>query len=212
MLALRSHPRSAPGGPRTGRPFARGLAILLGSGACAALPWATVTGSPAAASAAPASAAPAAAAPAASAARSATVRTLRDSGPGSLRAAIRGADAAPPGTATVIRFAVTGTITLASALPAVTRPVTIDGTSAPGYHSGGAPRVEVDARGHAGLRFAARSARSQLLGLAVDRAGGDGVTLAAGSITLNGDYIGLNLAGRAAGNRGAGVYVGASSP
>ncbi|HEY3978639.1 MAG TPA: hypothetical protein VGM79_15290 [Streptosporangiaceae bacterium] len=198
MLALRRHPRPAPGGPLTGRPIARGLAVLLGSGACAALPWATVTGSPAAAAAGPA-------------ALSATVRTLSDSGPGSLRAAIRGADAAPPGTATVIRFAVTGTISLATALPAVIRPVTVDGTSAPGYRSGGAPRVAVDARGHAGLRFAAGSARSQLLGLAVDRAGGDGVTLAARSITLNGDYIGLNLAGRAAGNRGAGVYVAASS-
>jgi parallel beta-helix repeat protein len=139
------------------------------------------------------------------------VRTLRDSGAGSLRAAIRGADAAPPGTATVIRFAVTGAVALAAALPAVTRPVTIDGTSAPGYRRGRAPLVEVDGRGHAGLRFAAGSAGSQLLGLAVDRAGGDGVTLAAGSITLNGDYIGLNLAGRAAGNRGAGVYVSARS-
>jgi hypothetical protein len=205
MLALRRHPRPAPGGPLTGRPIAGGLAVLLGSGACAALPWVTVAGSPAAAAAAPAAAA------AAPAARSATVRTLSDSGAGSLRAAIRAANATRPGTATVIRFAVTGTISLASALPAVIRPVTVDGTSAPGYISGGAPRVAVDARGHAGLRFAAGSARSQLLGLAVDRAGGDGVTLAARSITLNGDYIGLNLAGRAAGNRGAGVYVAARS-
>jgi Right handed beta helix region len=202
MLAQRRHPRSARGGPLAARPFARGVAVLLSSGACAALPWATVTGSSAAAVVRPA---------APDAARSVTVRTLRDSGAGSLRAAIGGADAAPPGTATVIRFAVTGTITLTAALPAVTRPVTIDGTSAPGYRGGRAPLVAVDARGHAGLRFAAGSARSRLLGLAVDRAGGDGVTLAAGSITLNGDYIGLNLAGRAAGNRGAGVYVSASS-
>jgi parallel beta-helix repeat protein len=203
MLALRRHPGPARGGPLAGRPLGRGLAVLLGSGALAALPWAAVAGS---------SAAPAlAVAPAAPAARSATVRTLRDSGAGSLRAAIRAADAAPPGTPTVIRFAVTGTITLATALPAVTRPVTLDGTSAPGYRSGGAPRVAVDARGQAGLRFTAGSARSQLLALAVDRASGDGVTLAAGSITLNGDYLGLNLGGRAAGNRGAGLYVSASS-
>src|SRR5580704_14803150 len=49
MLALRRHPRPAPGGPLSGRPIARGLVVLLGSGACAALPWATVTGSSAAA-------------------------------------------------------------------------------------------------------------------------------------------------------------------
>src|ERR1700727_1591219 len=92
MLALRRYPRSAPGGPGTGRPLARGLAVLLGSGACAALPWAGVGGSPASASAAPAAAAPAGAAAAPAApppSRSVTVRTLADSGPGSLRAAIQ---------------------------------------------------------------------------------------------------------------------------
>jgi parallel beta-helix repeat protein len=213
MLALRRYPRSAPGGPRTGRPLARGLAVLLGSGACAALPWATVTGSPAAASAAPAAAAPAAAgASATPAARSVTVRTLADSGPGSLRAAIRAGDAAPPGTATVIRFAVTGTITLRAALPAVTRQVIIDGTTAPGYRAGGAPLVAVNASGHQGLRFAAGSNQAKLLGLAVDRARGAGVTLEkAWSVTINSDYIGLNLGGRAAGNGGPGIYVAAAS-
>ena len=206
MLALRRYPRSAPGGPRTGRALARGLAVLLGSGACAALPWAAVIGSPAAASAAPA--APAAPPPS----RSVTVRTLADSGPGSLRAAIQAGDAAPPGTATVIRFAVTGTITLRAALPAVTRQVIIDGTTAPGYRAGGAPLVAINASGHPGLRFAAGSSQAKLLGLAVDRASGAGVTLErAWSVTINSDYIGLNLAGRAAGNGGPGIYVAAAS-
>jgi hypothetical protein len=153
-----------------------------------------------------------AAVPVAVAVRPVTVRTLRDAGAGSLRAAIRAADAAPPGRATTIRFAVTGTITLSAALPAVTRPVTIDGTSAPGYQAGRAPLVAVNAHGHPGLRFAVGSGRAKLLGLAVDRASGAGVILHAGSITVNGDYIGLNLAGRAAGNGGAGVYVAANSP
>ena len=143
---------------------------------------------------------------------SVTVSTLRDSGRGSLRAAIREADAAPPGLATVIRFTVTGTITLSAALPAVTRQVTIDGTSAPGYQAGRAPLVAGNAHGHPGLDFAVGSGRAKLLGLAVDRASGAGVILHAGSITLNGDYIGLDLAGRAAGNAGAGVYVAANSP
>jgi len=213
MLALRRNPRPVPAGPLTGRPLARGLAVLLGSGACAALPWATVTGSPAAASAAPAAAAAGTAGTsAAPPARSATVRTLADSGPGSLRAAIRAGDAAPPGTATVIRFAVTGTITLRTALPAVTRQVIIDGTTAPGYRAGGAPLVAINASGHPGLRFAAGSNQAKLLGLAVDRASGAGVTLEkAWSVTINSDYIGLNLAGRAAGNGGPGIYVAAAS-
>ncbi len=108
------------------------------------------------------------------AARAVTVRTLRDAGPGSLRAAIRASDAAPPGTATVIRFAVTGTITLRAALPAVTRQVIIDGTTAPGYRAGRAPLVAINASGHPGLRFAAGSNQAKLLGVAVDRASGAG--------------------------------------
>ena len=43
--------------------------------------------------------------------------------------------------------------------------------------------------------------------MAVDDASGNGVTLDADAVTLNGDYIGLNLAGAAAGNGGNGVYV-----
>jgi parallel beta-helix repeat protein len=140
------------------------------------------------------------------------VRTLRDAGPGSLRAAIRASDAAPPGAATVIRFAVTGTITLRAALPAVTRQVIIDGTTAPGYRAGRAPLVAINASGHPGLRFAAGANQAKLLGVAVDRASGAGVTLArAWSVTINSDYIGLNLAGRAAGNGGPGIYVSAAS-
>jgi len=45
----------------------------------------------------------------------------------------------------------------------------------------------------------------------VDDASGNGVTLDAGSVTLNDNYIGLNLAGAAAGNGGNGVYVSAAS-
>ncbi len=42
-------------------------------------------------------------------------------------------------------------------------------------------------------------------------AGGNGVTLDAGQVTLNDNYIGLNLAGAAAPNGGNGVYVSAAS-
>jgi parallel beta-helix repeat protein len=139
--------------------------------------------------------------------QSAVVSTLSDGGAGSLRAAIIAANASAPGTTTNISFSVSGTITLASALPVISGQVVIDGTSAPGYVSGGAPVVEVDCNNWAGLRFAAGSDGSQLLGLAVDNASGNGVTIGASSVTLNYNYIGLDMNGTAAGNRGAGVYV-----
>jgi parallel beta-helix repeat protein len=143
-------------------------------------------------------------------ARTFIVTNLMSSGAGSLRAAI-GAANAVPARAAVINFSVRGVITLAGALPAVTSKVTIDARTAPGHVSGSAPVVEIDCHGHGGLRFAAGSAGSQLLGVAVDGASGDGVTLAVGAITLTSDYIGLNLAGKRAGNRGAGVYAAATS-
>ncbi|HTS97483.1 MAG TPA: hypothetical protein VMI33_12755 [Streptosporangiaceae bacterium] len=141
------------------------------------------------------------------AARTVTVTSLASSGRGTLRTAIIVANAASPGRSTIIRFSVRGVISLASPLPAISRTVIIDGLSAPGHVRGGPPVVEVNCRGRAGLQFVPGSAGSQLLGLAVDNAGGTGVTLAARSITLSGDYIGLDLRGRPAGNRGDGVYV-----
>jgi hypothetical protein len=139
------------------------------------------------------------------------VLTGSDSGAGSLRAAIEAANSAAAGTATDITFSVNATITLASALPAITNEVIIDGTSAPTYTAGRAPVVEINCDGHAGLRFSAGSADSELLGVAVDDARGNGVTLDADAITLNGDYIGLDLAGAADGNHGNGVLVSSHS-
>ena len=138
------------------------------------------------------------------------VTSLASSGPGTLRSAMIQANAGPRGAFAMIRFRVRGTITLLRPLPAASRPVVINGTSAPAYR-GGAPVVAINCNRLGGLRFSAGSARSQLLGLAVDNAGGNGVTLDAGHITLNRDYIGLNLLGRAAGNRGNGVYASRSS-
>ena len=138
------------------------------------------------------------------------VTNLNDSGAGSLRAAINAANAQPVGSPSTIDFTVAGTITLASALPSIDRTVTIDATTAPGY-AAGAPVVELNCNSNAGLVFALGSGSSQLLGMAVDNASGNGVTLNAGSITVAGDYIGVNLAGTAFGNGGDGVYVAATS-
>ena len=138
------------------------------------------------------------------------VTTLNDSGTGSLRAALTAVNAEPSGTPALITFSVSGTIVLASPLPAVTADVIIDGTTAPGYASA-APVVEINANGNAGLSFATSSGGSKLLAIAVDNASGNGVTLNAPSVTLNLDYIGINLAGAAFGNSGDGVYISSSS-
>ncbi|HEY1619608.1 MAG TPA: right-handed parallel beta-helix repeat-containing protein [Streptosporangiaceae bacterium] len=146
-----------------------------------------------------------------SAAASYTVTTLADAGPGSLRAAITAADSAPTGAPITIGFTVTGVITLASALPAITTPAIIDATTAPGYAAGGPPLVEIDCFGYSGLRFAAGSAGGGLLGVAVVDAGTAAVRLAARSVTIDGDYLGLNLAGGPDGNHNGGLYAGPGS-
>ena len=52
---------------------------------------------------------------------------------------------------------------------------------------------------------------SQLVGLSLGNADGNGVTLNAGSVILNNNYIGLALDGSALGNSGDGVFVSATS-
>jgi hypothetical protein len=200
------------GGSSGPRPQFR-LSGIICLAACAfaavAFPAGSASASQIAASASGRAAVAAVSAPPAS--RSVMVTNLSSSGPGSLRAAITAADAGRPGSSAVIGFKVSGTIRLASQLPAISRPVKISAVSAPGHVRGGPPVVAINCNGHAGLRFRAASGGSQLLGVAVDNASGVGVTLESRSITLDNDYIGLNLTGAIAGNHGDGVYVSAAS-
>ncbi len=181
----------------------RALAISLTLAAVAATPAIPASAS----TAPPAPAAPAASAGQAASARFVLVTSLQSAGPGSLRAAISVANSAPRHRLTIISFAVRGVIRLASPLPVLTGRMIINGRSAPRYHAGGPPVVEIDAAGNRGLQLAGSAKGSALLALAVDNASGDGVTLRAGRVTLDNDYIGLNLAGKAYGNRGNGLYV-----
>jgi parallel beta-helix repeat protein len=139
------------------------------------------------------------------------VTRLADAGPGSLREALERANVSKPRSITVIYFRRRGVIRLRHGLPVIRRTVLIDGTTAPGHVLGGPPVVEVNCAGQAGLRFGWGSNGSQLLGFAIDHAHGNGVSLTAGSITIAGDYLGLNLAGRPAGNRGNGLFAGPAS-
>jgi parallel beta-helix repeat protein len=207
MFALTTSLRLPRGGVHRERPAARRFLFRIACAACVAACASTAAGTAGAAAAQP----PGTSASTSAASRSIVVTNLSAAGAGSLLAAIEGANAGPWGRSTVIDFSVHGTITLAGPLPAISTKVIIDATSAPTYINGGPPVVEIDCNAHAGLQFAAGSGGSQLLGVAVDNASGNGVTLNASSITLNSDYIGLGLTGAAAGNDGDGVYVSAAS-
>ena len=114
-----------------------------------------------------------------------SVSNLNNAGIGSFRAAIHAANADVSGTPTVISFSVAGKITLRGDLPEIDHTVEIDATTAPTHITGGPPVVELDCNGNAGLTNAAGSAGSQLLGVAIGAANGNGITLDAGSITLD---------------------------
>jgi hypothetical protein len=130
-----------------------------------------------------------------------TVSSLADSGDGSLRAAITNVNADT--TSDEIDFSVAGVIKLTSGpLPAITNSVQIDGSTAPSF--AGAPVVEIDNSGFAGISLFAHSA---LRSLSIVNANGPGVTLLNTANTIAGNYVGLALDGSVAGNTGAGVFA-----
>jgi parallel beta-helix repeat protein len=137
------------------------------------------------------------------------VTNLNDSGAGSFRQAIVEADR-QSGSST-IDFGVSGTIHVGrSSLPAITRPLTIDGTTAPTYQD--SPVLTVDFQGTKGLQFAAGSNGSSLLSLSIVGAGGAGVTLCSSFNTLQGNEIGVLPDGLTVdGNKGDGLRMNSKS-
>ena len=139
-----------------------------------------------------------------------TVLNPNDSGAGTLRQAILDANAAGGSNSIAFHIAPSGvqTIALLSALPAVTSPVVLDGTSEPGYV--GMPLVVLNGAGAgsgaAGLTITAGNSTVQ--GLVIDSFGGDGIDLFTnGGDLIQDDYIGVNAAGNAAAANGIGVLV-----
>jgi hypothetical protein len=148
-----------------------------------------------------------------------TVSSLADSGDGSLRAAMTSvnANAGVDTTVNEIDFSVAGVIKLTSgALPALGRTsfVKIDGRTAPGF--AGAPVVEIDNNGFAGLSLG--GSNSTLAGLSIVNANGAGVTLSGSfgnrlspdtgaNMSIVGNYMGLALDGSVAANTGAGLLA-----
>ncbi len=139
----------------------------------------------------------------------------------SLREAIHAANAAAG--ADTIRFIIGSgprTIQPTSALPTITDPATIDGTTQPGF--AGAPIIELDGSlagaGSNGLRISAGS--SLVTGLVINRfqvafpaSGGNGILLESGDGNeIRGNYIGTNMAGTAElGNSADGIVVSGSA-
>jgi titin len=128
-----------------------------------------------------------------------TVVTNQDNGPGSLRDAIMKVDQDLKAGTDTINFAIgsgTTTIALASALPAITHPVIIDGTTQPGFS--GTPLIELDGAGAGsgvnGLDINAGGSTVQ--GVAINRFDQDGILLeGTGGDKIRGDFIGLDISG-----------------
>jgi hypothetical protein len=147
-----------------------------------------------------------------------TVSTIDDSGAGSLRQAIL--DANVSADADTIAFSISGagphTLALASRLPDITQPLTMDGFT----QSGASPntlaegnnavvQIRLDgagAFGANGLRL--RAPGCVVRGLSITRFAGEGVQIiGASNCMVSGNFIGLAPDGTARANNGSGVQI-----
>ena len=137
-----------------------------------------------------------------------TVSSLADSGAGSLRQAI--VDANSNGGADVIEFSVAGTISLSTGLDDIAGPLTIDGSTAPGY--AGEPLVNLDGGGVSadGLKFLNGADNSSVNALMITNFTGNGIQIDSGAdgISITGNWIGTTGTGTTGdGNSNNGINV-----
>jgi parallel beta-helix repeat protein len=140
------------------------------------------------------------------------VTNNHDSGPGSFRQALLDAT---NGTDTILfRISGTGvqTISVLSALPPLTHPVIINGSSEPGF--AGKPIIQINgakAGRSTGLRIVASGCTVR--GLIINRFGGHGIEISgAGTNIIQGNFIGTDAAGTGdKPNGGEGIFVYGSS-
>ncbi|MEG4517150.1 DUF4347 domain-containing protein, partial [Microcoleus sp. AT9_A5] len=149
-----------------------------------------------------------------------TVTNTNDAGPFSLRDAITQANALAG--ADIINFNIPAagvqTIALATALPPIISPVTINGTSQPEFVD--TPLIQLDGANavDTGLSLLG-SGGSTLRGLIINRFTSSGISLQSNGNTLVGNYIGINAADTAAPNlfgvlvqSGSGNIIGGPNP
>ena len=131
------------------------------------------------------------------------VNPAPNTGTGTLRQAIVDSNATPGSN--TIDFSIgtdAQTISVLSALPSITVPVTIDGTSQPGYTN--APLIDLDGTsagtGVDGLVLAAGSDGSTVKALVISNFTDDGISITTTDNAIVSSYIGTNAAGTAAGS------------
>jgi hypothetical protein len=130
---------------------------------------------------------------------------------GSLRQAILDANTSPGST---ITFAISSAdpfvITPASALPAITAAVTIDGTSQPGFYPNDQPLIELQGQnqGFDGLILGPGSGESTIQALDLAGFGGAGIHIESSGNAVLGCDLGTDVTGTAAGpGDGVGVWI-----
>jgi choice-of-anchor A domain-containing protein len=139
-----------------------------------------------------------------------TVTNVNDSGSGSLRQAILSANS--HSGKDNIKFNIAGsgvkTIKLSSALPAITDPVLLDGTSQPGF--AGTPLIELNGELVSGAGLILKCGNSTVKGLVINRfkSPGVGIQIQSDGNVITGNYIGTNALGKAAlPNAGPGILI-----
>jgi titin len=140
-----------------------------------------------------------------------TVINTNDSGDGSLRQAILNVNSGSGGD--TIAFDINGggvqTIHPLSALPTVTKSVTIDGTTQPGYN--GSPLIELagNLAGSSTDGLTITAGNSVVRGLDIDRFSGIGIRLeGSGGNRIESNFIGTDITGtQALGNSATGIFV-----
>lgn len=119
----------------------------------------------------------------------------------SLRAAIQEANATSAPDS--ITFSISGSLSIGvfNSLPAITYPVTIDGTSQPG--------IELYALYYAvdGLQIASTAPGSTIQGLTINGFPGYGIRVQSSGNIIRGNYIGTNTSGTAALPNNGGIYI-----
>ncbi len=148
-----------------------------------------------------------------------TVTTVADSGAGSLRQAIT--DANNNGGSDTIAFAIPGggvhTISPASALPAITDSVTIDGytqsgsspnSNGPGLPDNAVLLIELDGTNAGSVKgLVLTGGSSTIRGLVVNRFASDGIEVQSSGNTIEGNFVGTDSSGTAALPNGNGGVV-----
>jgi parallel beta-helix repeat protein len=143
------------------------------------------------------------------------VTVVSNSGAGSLRQAILDANATTGATPTIIFNLIGGapyTITPLSALPTVTRPVVIDGTTQAGYSGHPIIMISGTSAGSASDGLKLTGGSSTVRGLAIGGFNSTGILLqnADGNL-VTGNYLGTNLTGTAAFGNSLGLQIISSS-